>query len=162
MIGPLRRRHAWLAPGAFLVAAVGLAIGVAARPTEFMEGARERPREVPSAFESKLVEIPGSPRMSVAAYHRDSVPEQSMTVWLVAHERIEAPDVLAYFTRSEVAGDGALPADAALLGSVSPLGGTRLVAPAAIADAYRIVLYSLGQQRVVRTIGMGALMVENR
>lgn len=143
MIAPLRRRHRWLAPGAFGVAAVGLVLGVMARPKEFVEAshgldAREPP--APGAHQR----LAGEPPMSI----RWSSPPRSL--WLLAEERIEAADVLAYSTvESEWTGD--LPGDAKLLGEVAPIGWTILPEVNSLGKT-RIVLYSLGQKRVIRTI----------
>ena len=68
----------------------------------------------------------------------------------VAAERIEASDVLAY-TTAQAEWEGDLPPDAVLVSPVAPLGRTDLGA-VSLAGGDRVVLYSLGQKRVLRTI----------
>ncbi len=84
---------------------------------------------------------------------RWSSPAHSL--WLLANDRIEAADVLAYSTEeSEWVGD--LPGDAKLLGEVAPIGWTILPEVQDLGPT-RIILYSLGYKRVIRTISASDL-----
>lgn len=152
MIAPLRRRHRWLAPGAFGVAAVGLVLGVMARPKEFVEASHELDAalQLPPGVREPLE---GEPRMSL------QWSPLNHELWLFADERIEAADVLAYSTR-ESEWNGDLPNDARLLGEVAPFGRTILPGIKDLGPA-RIILYSLGQKRVVRTISESDLIGGN-
>ncbi len=143
MIAPLRRRHRWLAPGAFGVAAVGLVLGVMARPKEFVEASHALDAQDPPSPHT-YERLAGEPPMSIRWSSQDT------SLWLLAEERIEAADILAYSTvESEWVGD--LPDDAKLLGEVAPIGWTNLPEIHDLGPT-RIILYSLGQKRVVRTI----------
>ncbi|MEM9803153.1 MAG: hypothetical protein AAGA20_22735 [Planctomycetota bacterium] len=154
MIAPLRRRHRWIAPGAFALAAAGLALGVASRPTRFVEERRtlDAAPPVPAEVRERAVRVLDEPALSAAFGDALGPP-----LWLVADERLEAPDVLAYHT-SETSWDGDLPADARLVGDVAPLGASPLDGPRSLAG--RIVLYSLGHRRAIATIDLDALARE--
>ncbi|MEM1447533.1 MAG: hypothetical protein AAF957_03155 [Planctomycetota bacterium] len=146
MIAPLRRRHRWLAPCAFALAAVGLVVAVAARPRSFVADAALGDRG-PAVDRSALVgatELRGAPALWFVE------PSESRGSALVAAERIEASDVLAY-TTAQAEWEGDLPPDAVLVSPVAPLGRTDLGA-VSLAGGDRVVLYSLGQKRVLRTI----------
>jgi hypothetical protein len=72
--------------------------------------------------------------------------------WLVAHERLEAPDILVYAVDGSAWDTDALPDNAVLLGPVAPLGGSAIEIRGmpAVLRLRTIALYSLGKQRVIR------------
>ncbi|MEM9378586.1 MAG: hypothetical protein AAGB93_01460 [Planctomycetota bacterium] len=146
MIAPLRRRHRWLAPGAFAIGAIGLVVAVAARPRSFVaEAARfDRAPSVDASGIEGATALRGSPALWFAE------PGPARPSALIATERIEASDVLAYTTQA-AEWEGDLPPDAVLVGAVAPLGRTPL-GTTSLAAGDRVVLYSLGQKRALRTL----------
>jgi len=69
---------------------------------------------------------------------------------IVLHERIEAPDVLLYWSASDAAAGGQLPADAYLLGSLQRASRQQVPLPRAARERDgHLILYSLGHQEVV-------------
>ena len=157
MIAPLRARHRWLAPGAFGVAAVGLVLGVMARPKEFVEASHglDGAAPVPAEVRKRLKPLAGEPKMSWALVCTDIHRGRTglWELWLVAHERLEAPDILAYVVDGSTQATDALPNNAVLLGPVAPLGGSALEVSEGMALLKSYALYSLGQQRVIRRFG---------
>lgn len=155
MIAPLRRRHRWLAPTSFAAALVGVLAGVMVRPDAFVEAGsgRDSVLAAPQQAEQAARLVPGTNGLSAAL-----VPGEGdrLDLWLMAGARLEAADVLAYLSSAAPtpsSSQGApLPDDARLLGSVAPLGATRLVVTAP--HAAHLVLFSLGQQRVLGSLDL--------
>lgn len=148
MITPLRRRHRWLAPGSFVVALVGLAVALAARPTEFVERAR-RAHVVRGALPQHATILAERSQYTLAS---TTLPEPRL--WLVPHAALDAPDLLVY--RVEAHGPAEsdrtqLPPDAMLLGNASPTEATSFSwTPGPIL----LVLYSLGHRQRFDTIDL--------
>jgi len=141
LITPLRRRHRWLAPGAFLGALTGLGVALAARPTEFVERAR-RGHSVHAVLPRGATILATRPHYTVAS---TELPQPRL--WLVPHAALDAPDLLVY--RADALGDAEhdaeqLPPGARLLGPASPTAATSFEwAPGPLV----LVLYSLGHRR---------------
>lgn len=136
MITPLRRRHRWLAPGAFGLALVGLGVALAARPTAFVEAARHARESTGISVRDGAILVSTDGRCAVA-YERALA-----RLWVVPHEPLDAPDLLVY--RADEAGVGdALPTHARLLGPASSTATTSFDLGLEPGPGF-IVLYSLG------------------
>jgi len=152
VITPLRRRHRWLAPGSFVCALAGLAVALAARPTEFVE--RSRAGHVVRGFLPEHATILAErPHYTLA-----STEQPEPRLWLVPHAALDAPDLLVYRVDALGAAErdaAQLPSEATLLGPASPTAATSFAwtpGPAVI------VLYSLGHRQRFDTIDLrGAL-----
>ncbi len=147
MITPLRRRHRWMAPGAFAAAVLGLVAGTAVRRTEFIT--ETRAAGAPAVPAS--VVLRGDGRVAVGV---DSAqPEE---VWVVPAGRLEAADLLVYLSTAQ-ASDGtdtaeALPEDAVLLGAADPVLPSSFRLDEAPRDDSVVLLYSLGLARRIASL----------
>ncbi len=155
MIAPLRRRHRWLAPASFAAALVGVLAGVMVRPDAFVDAGsgRDSVLAAPAYVAQAARPVPGIDGLGAAL-----VPGEGdrMDLWLMAEARLEAADVLAYLASAAPSPSGSmetpLPEGAQLLGSVAPLGASRLSLTAP--HAAHLVLFSLGQQRVLGSLDL--------
>jgi len=140
MITPLRRRHRWLAPVAFLGALLGLGAGLAARPTELVERARQA---------RAAGRLPEGARVIAARPHYTVALTAAGRLRLMPELALDAPDLLVY-SASAAAGEAEqLPSDARLLGPASPTTATEFAWDGRDAT---LILYSLGHRRRFDTV----------
>ena len=127
MITPLRRRHRWLAPTAFLAAIAGLAVAVNARPDGFVDrsggswvGAGDVGRSG-----HVLEEDRGRFAVSWASRTAQDGEPGGWQLRLLPNEPLDAPDLLIYaFEGVDPGGD--VPEGARFLGQADPVNPTEL------------------------------------
>ena len=134
MIAPLRSRHRLMTATLALLAPLGVAAGLAARPTW--------PGSVPRPAPEGLVMTPGLGWELGMGW-------EAGALLLAPPRKARAPRVLVYASNAPTpaALPAALPEDALLLGPLTGGRVTRLEAPAE--EAGSLILYSLGHGEVV-------------
>lgn len=151
MIRPLRRRHRWLAPLAFGGALVGLGAALVARPELHLDAGPEPAESLAGAL---AVVASASPHLSVVRVPSGGVGP-ALTVDVVPHEDLAAPDLLGYAAATAGPVGADLPPGARLLGPVSTVHRTRLTMPAGLQT---LVLYSLGHRARLATLDLTPLL----
>lgn len=163
MIEPLRRRHRWLAPASFAAAVASVMVGVWVQPDAFVDagGGRDSVLAAPPDATAAARPVPGMDGLRAALL---PLQDGRQVLWLMAGTRLEAADILAYTSAAAPAPPGsqdpALPVDARLLGSVAPLGASRLTLAAP--HGTQLIIFSLGQQRVLGSLALAAPTAEGR
>ena len=151
MIAPLRRRHRWLTASLALVVPVLYVVALAARPGEPV--VEELPAPLAEAaggqVEQDLGELFGDP----AVAGRSRSDGYDWWLELTPAEPIAQPEVLVYWSRSEV--EGGLPEEAYLLGGLAGDRTRTWRLPHEILGlSGTLVLYSLGHQEVVASASL--------
>ena len=155
MITPLRRRHRWLAPGAFALALAVLGAALAARPDAHVARMRPEPRGSGAAVtggDALFAFVSDAHDYKLELLGADGQrPRRLRLVPRFTGRRrpIDAPDLLLYATSEAPDGD-ALPAGAEFLGAASTTDPTEVALPGV--GPRRVVLYSLGHARVVEAV----------
>ena len=83
----------------------------------------------------------------------DQSPAGQIRLEIALHANIEAPDMLLYWSASDVESGGQLPSNAYLLGSLQAASRQQVPLPSAAREKDgRLILYSLGHQEVVASV----------